>query len=392
MRRRTFPHAVMAAAIGASVLTIAPTAGAHPTRIGRIAYVDAIDGHSAIFSIDPAQPFTGTPLIDLGDRDASEPAWSFDGTQIAFTAPSSSGGPTALFVAKDDGSALRQLTVPEAGESDSDPSWSPNGDEVVFARALPNGTSGLRVVNVASGDVRPLDFPSLPTASEPDWSPEGSRIVFVAKRVIDPSACDTDPTSCLWKLFIANADGSGEPRAINATDGFDYHNPDWSPDALAVAADLSVTLDRMYRFVQVIDLASSGGRTLDEADPSFSPYNFNEIVATRSSEESSILFLYPEGDQSATLLAIGTQPAWGPSEHPCNPTPGIRDDSSYDRIHVPDERAGVVAGRSWSRRFRGCHGRGRSLHIGRAVPTEFLLAPRLDESRGRSALQCGCGR
>src|SRR6266511_3867104 len=169
MTRRALVSALLLAlTMVANVFALAPSSAAHDeVPEGTVAYTTAIDGREAIVVVDPAAVSDPRSMVDLGDRDASQPAWSFDGARIAFTAQMSPGGSTAIFVADADGSGVTQVTFPDTGMSDSDASWSPEGDEIVFARTLSTGLSRIFVVDVGTLDLRALDDPSLPTATEP---------------------------------------------------------------------------------------------------------------------------------------------------------------------------------------------------------------------------------
>jgi Tol biopolymer transport system component len=203
--RRSSLSAFPALTIAANLLVFAPSSSAHEeVPRGKVAYTTVLNGREVIFVFDPANTSDRRPLVDLGDRDASDPAWSFDGARIAFTAQESPGGPTAIFVADADGTGITQVTYPDTGESDSDASWSPKGDEIVFARTLASGLSRILVVDLGTLALRALDSPSLPTATETDWSPEGSRIAFVAKESV--------PT----RSPIVSRPLSGRPRVPSA--------------------------------------------------------------------------------------------------------------------------------------------------------------------------------
>src|SRR3954447_26728392 len=47
----------------------------------------------------------------------------------------------ALFTSKPDGSDERQLTHPDAGVTDDEPDWAPDGSRIVFTRAVVAGSS-----------------------------------------------------------------------------------------------------------------------------------------------------------------------------------------------------------------------------------------------------------
>lgn len=327
MRRRSSLSAVLSALIVTSILfSFLPSASAdsEPPK-GRIAYVTTVNGHKAIFVIDPANASDNRSLIDLGDRDASEPAWAFDGARIAFTGEAAPSGPRAIFIANADGSGIEQVTSPASDESDSDASWSPAGDEIAFARMLPTGLSRILVVDVNTQALRAIDFPSLPSATEPDWSPEGSRIAFVARRYTDSQTCDASPQLCHWNTFVVNADGSGSPQQLEEGP-IDHHNPDWSADARKIAS--SVGLDPGSPFViGVLTPGSPGEGPLPGSSglsqPSWSPYRHG-LVATLGSGSQSIIGIYHELSGSLTFLTgPASEPAWGavPEIPPLPPPP-----------------------------------------------------------------------
>lgn len=315
MARRSLLSAFFAFAIAANVLVLAPSSAAHEeVPRGTVAYTASLDGHEVIFVVDPAATSDPRSLVDLGDRDASEPAWSFDGEKIAFTAEMSAGGSTAIFFADADGTDFTQLTFPNTGESDSDPSWSPQGDEIVFARTVPSGLSRILVVDVGTLAIRALDYSPPPVAAEPDWSPEGSRIAFVAKESVDPTICESTPGTCRWGLFVANADGTAAPQRLGQT-GWDYHDPDWSADARKIAAGFGSDSSPFFSIIAVIALNGRGGSFQSGppnlSEPSWSPYG-NEMVVRFGAGTDSWIAMYDEGlGQATRLLLPGSRPAWG---------------------------------------------------------------------------------
>src|SRR6266511_3231275 len=218
MRRKwSLSALVPTLAVASSFFVFAPPASANSeVPVGSVAYVATVNGHRAILAIDIANPNDNRVLVDLGDRNAAQPAWSVDGSRLSFTGETTPGGPTAIFVANSDGSDIEQVTSPGPSESDSDPSWSPTGNEIVFGRTLSTGLSKVFIVDVATRELRVLDFPSLASAAQPDWSPDGQQIAFVARESVDPSICEAVPEACSWKPFVGNADGTGSPRRLES--------------------------------------------------------------------------------------------------------------------------------------------------------------------------------
>ena len=103
--------------------------------------------------------------ITFGAGSASQPAWSPRGDLIAYTRQRNGG--FAICVAKTDGTGERVLTEGFHNES---PSFSPNGQYVVFFRD-PGGQGGgkLFMVDITGRVEQPVPTPAY--ASDPTWSP-----------------------------------------------------------------------------------------------------------------------------------------------------------------------------------------------------------------------------
>lgn len=120
-------------------------------------------GHSELWIVD-ADGSNGRQLTKTDPPEffrASSPSWSWSRNQIVFAA-------AGLWRINPDGSGLARLTT---DASDSYPAWSPDGSQVAFVR---NGK--LAVTNAAGTNVRSLEV----AASWPAWSPDGSWIAFGA--------------------------------------------------------------------------------------------------------------------------------------------------------------------------------------------------------------------
>ncbi|MDZ7653452.1 MAG: hypothetical protein U5L03_13365 [Burkholderiaceae bacterium] len=136
------------------------------------------------------------------------PAWSPDGTQIAF-ASNRDGSDFKLWVMNADGSNVRPLT-PAGTTADVFPTWSPDGRLIAFQRR-----SGdiYRVGLLPAAGGAPAFFEFDGNAYAPAWSPDGRCIAFVGR------------IGSEYDIHVRDASGAGPVTRI-ANAGAD-RNPAW---------------------------------------------------------------------------------------------------------------------------------------------------------------------
>ncbi|MGI8518498.1 MAG: TolB family protein [Acidimicrobiia bacterium] len=144
-----------------------------------------------------------TNLTNSPDWEEYDPAWSPDGTRIAFTsnnpADNNADRNFEIFAVNADGSNVVQQTITsdQFGDLQSyGPTWGPGGAEIAFEGWRGSFPQIIKVPSTGSGTetvlTNPADFAS---KFQPNWSADGSKILFT------------------WSLgqqdvFVMNPDGS----------------------------------------------------------------------------------------------------------------------------------------------------------------------------------------
>jgi TolB protein len=114
----------------------------------------------AVISVDGGEP----TMLAFGES----PAWSPDGTRIAFARRASSGAPPeelGIFTMAPDGTGLTRVT---SGSLDDEPDWSPDGRRIVFTRH--ESRVELHVVNADGTGLTAVARDSARNVS-PSWRP-----------------------------------------------------------------------------------------------------------------------------------------------------------------------------------------------------------------------------
>jgi TolB protein len=91
----------------------------------------------------------GTGLIQLAAH-AGNPAWSPNGTKIAFTAYHADDTVTDVSVMNADGTGIQRLL-----DNGSSPVWSPDGSQIIFTSER-DGNFEIYLINADGSDVRRL--------------------------------------------------------------------------------------------------------------------------------------------------------------------------------------------------------------------------------------------
>ena len=146
-----------------------------------------------------------------------EPAWSPDGSKIAFV--SSRDSNDEIYLMNSDGTNQTRLTFSTA--YDREPAWSPDGSKIALSSWM-EGNSDIFIMK-SDGTERIRLTSNNVSDSEPAWSPDGLKIAFSSNR---------DDISNL-SIYVMNSDGSNQTRTT-FNPKYEYY-PAWSPDGSKIA-------------------------------------------------------------------------------------------------------------------------------------------------------------
>lgn len=239
-------------------LTSQPAAELYPSLSpdGKwVVYGGEGDGHRDIF----LQSTTGQTPINLtkdSPADDDQPAFSPDGERIAFRSSRDGGG---IFVMGRTGEAVRRVT-----RGGFNPAWSPDGTQLAYTEVgtelKPQNAEQrghLMVVAVDGGTPRTLQEESV---MQPRWSPNGRRI-----------ALSTGRNQIAGSSNIATVSAAGGDFVGVTSDSFLNWNPIWAPagDYLYYVSNRGGSMN-----VWRVAIDQDSGRPRGEPQPITSPAGF----------------------------------------------------------------------------------------------------------------------
>jgi Tol biopolymer transport system component len=316
-------------------LTFAPGASSapahYPASNGWIVFVSDRDINSvAPFRLYKLEPIGGR-VDPIGQLRGRQPAWSPDGTLIAFVDLS-----FRLVVARADGTPLMVLT--RGRPFARSPSWSPDGSRIVFQQfGVGRSMGDLAIVRAAVGSKPRQITQGRPDDAEPSWSPDGSVIAFSSTR---------DGDNEIW---VVRTDGRGL-RQLTRNDVRDVA-PAWSPDGSLIAFESGRHPGRFNPELwtmrsdggdeRQVQLAShpSGFPSWSDWSPSWSPDgNWLVYVTNEPYYPENVFIVRPDGQDKTDLTpetrSQDLDPAWQPvCSHPGTPrSDRLRGTIADDRV------------------------------------------------------------
>jgi WD40 repeat protein len=249
--------AVAVIAVGALVAAVELRGSDQRQPLHSSAPHPAIMAGASLVAIDAV---TGDAQQIIADIDAYRTAVSPDGTRIAFVR--GVGGHPAIFLAEIDGSRARQVTglpgQPGCACGSFDPAWSPDGTQLAYTGTSDAGNRDVFVLDVGTGDARRVThWHGDSFESSPAWSADGRTIAFAA------GPWNAGPAGSGW-IYTVPASG-GRPHLIvhrrGATD------PTWAGTTIAFSVVVNGSTS-----LELVDLTTDDtARSVSGEAPAFSP-------------------------------------------------------------------------------------------------------------------------
>jgi Tol biopolymer transport system component len=226
------------------------------------------------------------------------PAWSPDGSRLAFTIAPCHGCAMEIRVIEPPGPGEEVSAARTLGRG-FNPDWAPDGLSLVFVG--PQG--GIYTMSSDGSNKRRL-LGGPDSYDEPTWSATG-RIAFLKQ----------EPTGA-WHVYTVEPDGTDVRRLTRGRES--EVNPAWSPDGSQLAFSRQLKL----RWVlHVVDASGGRGRPVvkggraSDTYPSWSPDGSQLAFVRQNVDRLSLAVVPVAGGTPSTISKIGpraAQPAWSP--------------------------------------------------------------------------------
>ena len=226
------------------------------------------------------------------------------------------GGAGASHIAVINENGTGQVILTDGGD-DRDPSWSPDGSQIVFSGTRFGGVNIIRMNADGTGQVPLTDTLHPVSNSQPAWSPDGTKIAFVSTRAGSRRA----------EIWVMNADGTNPMRLTeNVQLGSDSSgpfygsdlSPAWSPDGTKIAF---MSQRNGFAVPEIYVMNANGSNqtrltnnTFEDNDPFWVRGGGRVTYSSRRSGQNGIWEINQDGS-SDHQITTGFLADWAPDGH-----------------------------------------------------------------------------
>ena len=196
---------------------------------------------------------SGLQCLTAGVAPLGEPSWSPDGSRLAFI---QGHDPTVNGFAGITGCSPEVCVIEIAsgketnltqGFGGTDPAWSPDGTRIAFS-SLRDGNYEIYTVALKGDQLQRLTYTEWAEA-EPSWSPDGRKIAYVSHLIQANNDCGFMPTGGVGggdtveatsSVYLMNVDGSDQTSLAGTTGATELS---WSPSGAWLALALNLNRD-----------------------------------------------------------------------------------------------------------------------------------------------------
>jgi Ca2+-binding RTX toxin-like protein len=306
--------AALVCALGALWATAAQAA----VPAGKVAFTDAL--FDDIWSMNQ----DGSGIVDLTNTPNSttnvfefDPSWSPDGKQILYSR--NLGSATNIWIMNADGSNQRPLTTGSVNEGNA--VFSPDGTKIAFFSDR-SGTSGgqdneIWVMNADGSNPVRLTT-NTDNDNGPDWSPDGTKITFLSSRANGGQPLNRRD------VWVMNADGSNPVQlTFTAASGQVNTSPHWSPDGKLLAFSNTAGGDN-----EIYTMPATGGQAtplttndVNDRGPQWTRDGLERLFFVRTDPTDAIFVMNRDGSGLGGPFATGPE-TFGGSASPA-PQPAV---------------------------------------------------------------------
>jgi Tol biopolymer transport system component len=227
--RATVVVALLVLVLVLVVVNPQPAQAAFPGQNGRIAFASDRAGNYEIYTVSSTGTEVGLSRRTNDPATDQEPAYSPDGSKIAFQR-CNVNGICDIWTVNSTGpqnSGLTRITNNPA--NDRDPNWSPDGSRIIFSSTR-SGQERIWTVSSTGTEVGPLQVTDAPFASRrPAYAPNGNRIIFQ----MFSGGFAPAPNWNIWTRSLSAVAGRGYERITSRPD--EDEEPAYSPDGSRIA-------------------------------------------------------------------------------------------------------------------------------------------------------------